>query len=212
MLILSPIEQFQVFPVLFISNLSFYLVLIFILLLLIEKQPFIFQKHIQWWFPNFKSIESHLFILLTIWFMILFSNLIGMMPYSSTITAQIVMVICLSLPLFIAINIKGISLHGWNIFYLILPAGAPIALIPAIAALELLSYLIRVLSLTLRLGANMVAGHILMKIMLYALMSTPLAAVLIVPIVGLELMVAGIQAYVFLTLSLSYYQDVFLPH
>jgi F0F1-type ATP synthase membrane subunit a len=95
---------------------------------------------------------------------------------------------------------------------LILPAGAPLALIPVISFLELFSYLIRVFSLTLRLFANMLSGHILMKIILYAVLSTPLLSLLLIPIVLLELMVACIQAYVFLTLTISYYQDVYVPH
>lgn len=95
---------------------------------------------------------------------------------------------------------------------MILPAGAPLALIPVLAFLELFSYCIRVISLTLRLFANLLSGHILMKIILYAVLSTPLLSLLLLPIVLLELMVACVQAYVFLTLVLSYYQDIFVPH
>ncbi len=208
----SPIEQFKIFPVFYLTNLSFYLVLIFFSLILLQNNKFLFQKHIEWWFPNFKNVESHIFILLTIWFLILFSNIIGMIPFSNTITAQTVIVLSISIPTFIAINILGIRLHSWNLFYLILPAGAPLALTPVIAALEAFSYIIRVVSLTLRLFANLLSGHILMKIILYAILSIPLLSVVLLPIVILELMVAGIQAYVFLTLTLSYYQDVFLPH
>lgn len=211
-MIFSPIEQFKVFPVFHLTNLSFYLVLIFFSLILFQNNKFIFQKHIEWWFPNFKNVESHIFILLTIWFLILFSNLIGMIPFSNTITAQTIIVLSISIPTFFAINVLGVRLHSWNLFYLILPAGVPLGLVPVIAFLEAFSYFIRVVSLTLRLFANMLSGHILMKIILYAILSMPLLSILLLPIVLLELMIAGIQAYVFLTLTLSYYQDVFLPH
>ena len=135
-----------------------------------------------------------------------------MIHYNNTITAQTIIVLSISIPTFFAINIFGINLHSFNIFYLILPVGAPLLLIPVISFLELFSYLIRVFSLTLRLFANMLSGHILMKIILYAILNFPFLSILLIPIVLLELMVACIQAYVFLTLTISYYQDVIVPH
>jgi ATP synthase subunit 6 len=135
-----------------------------------------------------------------------------MVPYSNTVTAQTIIVLCISVPTFIAINIVGIRNHGFNIFYLFLPVGVPMALTPVITAIETLSYFIRLLSITLRLFANMVSGHILVKIIIYALISMPLLSLLLVPIIILEIGIAFIQAYVFLTLVISYYQDVFLPH
>ena len=210
-MILSPIEQFTIFPIFQISNLTIYLFLA-ILSFIFLNHNYLLQKHIEWWTPNFKNVESNIFIFLTIWFLILLCNIIGMIPYSNTITAQAVIVLSMSVPTFIAINILGMRIHGWNLFYLILPAGAPLGLTPFIAVLELISYMIRTLSLTLRLSANMVAGHILMKILLYSLISLPFLSPIILPIVFLEIIVAGLQAYVFLTLVLSYYQDVLLPH
>jgi ATP synthase subunit 6 len=210
-MIFSPIEQFSIFPIIQISNLTVYFFLAILSFIFLNHQ-YLLQKHIEWWYPNFKNVESNVFIFLTIWFIILLCNIIGMIPYSNTITAQAVIVLSMSVPTFIAINILGISIHRWNIFYLILPAGAPLGLTPFIAVLELISYMIRTLSLTLRLSANMVAGHILMKILLYSLISLPFISPIILPIVILEFIVAGLQAYVFLTLVLSYYQDVLLPH
>jgi F-type H+-transporting ATPase subunit a len=135
-----------------------------------------------------------------------------MIPYSYTITAQAIIVFSIAIPTFISLNIIGLTYHRQNIFYLILPAGAPIFLTPAIAILELISYFIRPLSLTLRLSANMIAGHILMKILLYAIISTPLLSIVLLPIILLELLVALLQAYVFVILITSYYQDIMLPH
>ena len=212
-MILSPIEQFTLYNIIKFSNLSLYLILVFFSIYLFSfLNTFIIQKHIEWWYRNLKNIEDKVFILLSIWLIILISNVIGMIPYSYTITAQAIIVFSIAIPTFISLNILGITYHGKNIFYLILPAGAPIFLTPAIAILELISYLIRPLSLTLRLSANMIAGHILMKILLYALISTPLLSIILLPIILLELLVAFLQAYVFVVLITSYYQDIILPH
>jgi ATP synthase subunit 6 len=135
-----------------------------------------------------------------------------MVPYTATITAQFILVLSITLPLFIGINLMGLSLHGFNLFYLIMPAGVPLGLVPVIAILELLSYFIRIISLTLRLSANMIAGHILMKIILAIFIPLPFMAVSIIPFVILELVVALLQAYVYITLLISYYQDILLPH
>ncbi len=208
----SPIEQFQLYPVVQFSNLSFYLILIMILLYVISNHQSLLSYHISWWYQNLKNIESYIFIILTLWFLIVFANVIGMIPYTNTITAQILLVLSLALPTFIGINIIGLSFHKGNIFYLILPAGAPLPLIPLIAVLELISYLIRTLSLTIRLAANMIAGHVLIKILLYSLLSTPFLSLLLVPILLLELVVAFLQGYVFLVLVISYFQDILVPH
>lgn len=209
----SPIEQFKVYPVVQLSNVSFYLILIIILIYLFSKNESLFSYHIGWWYKNLINLEYYLFIFLTLWFLVLFANIIGMIPYSNTITAQIFLVFSLSLPTFIGINIIGITRHKGNLFYLILPAGAPIGLIPLIAILELISYLIRTLSLTIRLAANMIAGHVLIKILIYSLLgSLPLFSIILLPILLLELVVAFLQGYVFLTLVISYFQDILVPH
>ncbi len=135
-----------------------------------------------------------------------------MLPYNFTLTAQFIIVISITIPVFIGLNLLGISLHGFNIFYLVLPTGVPLPLIPYIVFLEFFAYFVRVLSLTLRLCANLIAGHILMKILLSAFMTMPLFSIFILPIIILEFMVAFLQSYVYITLILSYYQDVFLPH
>lgn len=211
-MIYSPLEQFIIFSFFQWSNVSFTMLLILFFFYLLSKFNFLLSSHIEWWYDNIKIIPSHLFIILTIWFFILFSNLLGMVPYTSTLTAQFILVLSITIPLFIGINILGISLHGINIFYLILPTGVPFILIPYIVFLEFFAYFVRVLSLTLRLSANIIAGHILIKIMLTAFLSLPYLSFLLIPFVVLELLVAFLQSYVFITLVLSYYQDVFLPH
>jgi ATP synthase subunit 6 len=144
--------------------------------------------------------------------MILLINIIGMIPYSITITAQFIFVFSISIVIFISLNILGFKIHKFNLFFLFLPGGVPLALVPAITLLEFLLYFIRAVSLSLRLSANMVAGHILMKILIYAFINIPLLSVIILPIFFLEIMVAFLQAYIYLTLTLSYYQDISIPH
>lgn len=213
-MIFSPLEQFTIIPIILISNISIFIIyIIAILLILISINPFILQKHIEWFYSNLKgNINDHIFILLSIWFIILFSNLIGMIPYSITLTAQFIFVFSISIVVFISINILGFNIHKFNLTYLFLPTGVPFFLIPLIAILEFLLYFTRVISLTLRLSANMVAGHILMKILIYSFINLPIISLVLLPIIMLELMVAFLQAYVFLTLTISYYQDISLPH
>lgn len=212
-MIFSPLEQFTIIPIIELSNLSINLILIILIILLfISNNIFLFQKHMEWWFKNLNNIQDHLFVLLTIWFILLLSNLIGLIPYSLTITSQFIFVLSIALVLFISINILGLKIHKYNLFYLFLPGGVPLLLIPLITILEFFLYFVRILSLTIRLSANMLAGHILMKILIYSFISMPFLSIIILPILFLEIVVAFLQAYVFLTLIISYYQDISLPH
>lgn len=213
MMIFSPLEQFTVFSIFKWSNYTFIFLLICILLFLLSKfNNLILSNHIEWWYPNIKFIKNHLFIILTIWFFILFSNVLGMIPFISTLTAQLILVLSITIPCFIGLNLLGFSIHGFNLMYIILPSGVPLILTPFIAFLEFFSYLIRILSLTLRLSANLIAGHILLKILLSIFLSFPLLSFTILPFIILEFIVALLQSYVYIVLLLSYYQDVFLPH
>lgn len=213
----SPIEQFSIYPILQITNFSITLFIIFITIYLFTYLPsFILLKHFEYWYSNLINKENGIiFIIFTIWLIILFSNLIGMIPYSFTITAQMLLVLSISVPTFISLNLVGISHHYQNIFYLFLPAGVPLFLTPIISFIEMISYFIRVLSLTLRLSANLISGHILIKIILYALLSNFFGlfySLILILIVILELLVAFLQAYVFILLLISYYQDIVIPH
>lgn len=93
-----------------------------------------------------------------------FCNLLGMIPYSFTVTSHIVITFGLAMALFIGINIIGIRTHGFHFLSLFLPAGAPLAMAPLLVMIELVSYSFRVISLAVRLFANMMAGHTLLKI------------------------------------------------
>jgi ATP synthase subunit 6 len=104
-------------------------------------------------------------MLFTIFSFIFFCNLLGMIPFSFTVTSHIVVTLGLASVAFLAINIIGIKTHGFHMLSLFLPAGAPIALAPLLVMIELVSYSFRVISLALRLFANMMSGHCLLKIL-----------------------------------------------
>ena len=157
-------------------------------------------------------------------FMFIFScNIIGMIPYSFTITSHLVVTFGLAMSLFLGINIIGVRTHGFHFLSLFLPAGAPLAMSPFLVLIELVSYFFRVISLAVRLFANMMAGHTLLKILagfawtmisvggiLYIVHLVPL--LVIFAIVGLEFAIAFLQAYVFTVLSCIYLNDAINLH
>ena len=147
----------------------------------------------------------------------------GMVPFSFTVTSHIVVTLGLAMMAFLAINIIGIKTHGFHMLSLFLPSGAPIALAPLLVMIELVSYSFRVVSLALRLFANMMSGHCLLKILAgfaWTMLSAGgvLAFVHIMPllvifaIVGLELAIAFLQAYVFTVLLCIYLNDAISLH
>lgn len=95
---------------------------------------------------------------------LLFSNLLGMIPYSFTITSHIAFTFGLSLSIFIGINIIGLKTHGINFFSLFLPRNVPLIIVPLLVTIEFLSYIVKVFTLAIRLFANMTSGHTLLKI------------------------------------------------
>ena len=104
-------------------------------------------------------------MLFSIFSFIFACNLLGMIPYSFTVTSHIVITLGLAMTAFFSINIVGVKTHGFHIFSLFLPPGAPLALAPLLVMIELVSYSFRVVSLALRLFANMMSGHCLLKIL-----------------------------------------------
>ena len=97
---------------------------------------------------------------------LLISNVFGMIPYSFTTTSHIIVTLFLSTGVFISIGIIGVRKHKIKFLGLFLPAGAPLALFPILIGIETMSYLIRIISLSVRLFANMMSGHILLKVLL----------------------------------------------
>jgi ATP synthase subunit 6 len=105
-------------------------------------------------------------ILFYIFMLILISNLVGMIPFSYTVTSSFIFTFYLALALFTGINLIGVYQHAYSIFAFGVPTGSPLILAPLIAAVEFISYFSRIFSLSIRLFANMMAGHTLLKILI----------------------------------------------
>lgn len=154
---------------------------------------------------------------------ILISNVVGLVPYSFTITSHLILTFSLALASFISINYIGISRHGWNMLSLFLPPGSSMALAILLVPIELVSYIFRPISLAVRLFANMMAGHTLLKVIaVFAWVMTTLGTglwlahfiplMILTLLMGLELAVAVIQAYVFTILICIYLNDAIHLH
>jgi F-type H+-transporting ATPase subunit a len=148
---------------------------------------------------------------------ILFLNLFGLLPGAFTVTSHIVITAAMALFVFIGVTIIGIILHGFHFFMYFVPKGAPMWLMPLMIPIEVLSYFIRPLSLSVRLFANMVAGHVMLAVVggfVFALGIwagwIPLA--FLTAIFGLELLIACLQAYVFTILTCIYLNDAIHLH
>jgi ATP synthase subunit 6 len=146
------------------------------------------------------------------------TNLIGMIPYSFTITSHLFITFSLALTIFIGINIIAIKKHKLHFLGFFLPSGVHIALAPLLVPIEVVSYVARVFSLAIRLFANMMSGHTLLKIIAgfawtmisfggvwYILQLFPL--LIIIAVTVLELGIAILQAYVFTILICLYLND-----
>ena len=153
----------------------------------------------------------------SVFMIVLMGNLLGMVPYSFTFTSHIIVTGALALTVFTLATGVGIVRHGLHFFSLFLPKGLPWFLAPMIVMIEVISYLSRPISLSVRLFANMVAGHTMLKV--FAGFSVMMGIVLgIVPMVvnvalyGLEILIAFIQAYVFAILTCVYLKDAIELH
>jgi F-type H+-transporting ATPase subunit a len=167
--------------------------------------------------------QYYLPLIYTLFIVILISNLLSMIPYSFAVTSHLVYTISLSVVIFLGVTILGASIHLQEFFGLFVPQGCPLALVPLLVFIELLSYLARSVSLGLRLGANILSGHMLMVILggfIYNIMSSGIIYFIIgfIPltvvfgIMGLEFAIAAIQAYVFSILACSYIKEALYLH
>ena len=167
---------------------------------------------------NMLYIVLYFPLIFVIFIFILTCNLLGMIPYSFTVTSHIIVTFFLSLSIFIGVTIIGFAHHGIHFFSFFLPAGAPVVLGPFLVVIELISYISRAFSLAIRLFANMMSGHSLLKILagfawtmlsvggiFYVIHLVPLIIVFI--ITGLEIGIAMLQAYVFTVLTCIYLND-----
>lgn len=246
--ILNPLSQFEITDLLAldtplignihlsITNIGFYLItgLIFILILnllstnynrLVSNNWSISQETL---FATIHSIvvnqinprkgQVYFPFIYGLFIFILINNLIGLVPYSFASTSHFVLTFALSFTIVLGATILGFSKHGLEFFSLLVPAGCPLGLLPLLVLIEFISYLSRNISLGLRLGANIMSGHMLLSILsgfTYKIMTSgiifffvgllPLA--FIIAFSGLEIAIALIQAQVFVVLSCSYIKD-----
>lgn len=152
----------------------------------------------------------------SVFMFVLFGNMLGMLPYSFTYTSHLAVTFALAAFIFVAVTLIAIAKHGMKFFSFFLPHGVPIAMAPLLIPIEIISYLSRPVSLSVRLFANMMAGHTLLKVV--AGFVIPLGIFGAVPVVGLvavtalELLIAFLQAYIFTILTCIYLNDAVHLH
>lgn len=152
----------------------------------------------------------------SIFFFVLLGNLLGMVPYMFTFTSHIIVTFTLAMIVFLFVTILGIVLHGFHFFSLFMPKGVSLLLAPVLVPIEMISYLARPISLSVRLFANMMAGHVVMKVfagfvvMMGVFGIAPMA--LNVVLTGLEIIIALLQAYIFTLLTCVYLNDAVNLH
>jgi len=244
----SPLEQFQIIPIIplhfgiidvSITNETIILGVVFFLTvsiaLAISKKDssfyiipgrfqaildIIYKLILALVIDNIRDIKGQYFfpLVFAIFLFVLSLNLIGLVPYSFTLTSHLVITLAISLGLFIGINIVCVRIHGMKFFSLFLPSGTSIVLALLLVPIELISYVFKPVSLSIRLFANMMAGHTLLKVIagfastlmanvgvLFLLHYIPL--LILIPLFGLEFGVALIQSFVFSILICIYLND-----
>lgn len=152
---------------------------------------------------------------MTLFLFILFVNYLGLVPMSFTATSHIAVTAVLGFGVFIAVTVLGFVLNGPAFLGMFWMKDAPLALRPVIAIIEIISYFVRPVSHSVRLAGNIMAGHAVIKVFAgFAAIAaiSPLSVLAIVAIYGLEVLVAGIQAYVFTILTCVYLKDAVHPH
>jgi F-type H+-transporting ATPase subunit a len=245
-MLISPLEQFEILVLRpqtwhgwdnSITNASIFLFFVFILISLIFSLGlykakiiptriqyiceiiFLFVIDIIKQQAGTKGLK-YLPFLFSIFILILFSNLIGLLPFAFTPTSHLLFTLSLAFSCNLGLAIIGFYENGRQFLQLFVPKGGPKWLMPLIVVIEFLSYLLRTLSLSIRLFANMMAGHTLLHILasfITAFINNGFLAlsifpfILVVAVIILELGIAFLQAYVFLILLCIYLNDSFNP-
>jgi F-type H+-transporting ATPase subunit a len=159
----------------------------------------------------------------TLFIFLLFGNMLGLIPYSYTFTSQIVVTFALAAFVFLGVTLVALLKHGLHFFSFFVPPGAPKVLIPFLVVIEVVSYFVRPVSLSVRLFANMLAGHTMLKVFAglavlitsaggAAVAGSILPFLALIGLTGLEVLVAGLQAYVFTILTCMYLNDALHLH
>ena len=160
--------------------------------------------------------KDYFSLVLSVFLFVLFGNLLGMIPYGFTITSHIIVTFTLAFMVFLIVIFVGLKHHGLHFFSLFLPEGAPLLMAPLLIPIEVLSFFSRPISLSVRLFANMMAGHTILKV--FAGFTVALGVFGIAPLLvnaalmSLEFLVAILQAYVFTILTCLYLKDAIHLH
>jgi F-type H+-transporting ATPase subunit a len=158
----------------------------------------------------------------TLFMFVLFANMIGLIPYSFTVTSQLIITASLALLVFVIVVGYGFWRNGLRFFNLFVPKGVPIYILPAIVVIEILSFLSRPISHSVRLFANMLAGHITLQVFagfiimlagfgILGWLGAVIPLALVIMLTALEFLVAFLQAYVFAILTCIYLNDAIHP-
>jgi|SaaInl85LU_5_DNA_1037374.scaffolds.fasta_scaffold03108_2 ATP synthase subunit 6 len=244
----SPLEQFEITPIfsflipakIAFTNSSFFLLItIFVTLaffiIILSNSTVVPNRWQSITEMTYEFVQGMLYealqergndffpIIFTTFVFVFACNILGMVPYTFTVTSHIIFTFSLGMIIFLGLNIIGLRKHGLHFFSLFLPPGAPLALALLLVPIELISYVFRVIALSVRLFANMMAGHTLLKILatfawkmltiggiFLIIQLFPLAV--IIAITGLELAIAFLQAYVWTTLTCLYLSDALNLH
>ena len=164
-----------------------------------------------------KKAKPYFSFIFSLFIFVLFCNMVGMLPYSFTVTSHIIVTLAFALFIFIGVTILGFVIHGFKYLKIFVPSGVPMVLLPIIMIIEIISYLSRPVSLSVRLFANMMAGHTMLKVFGGFVISLGLVAgwlplTFSVALTGLEILVAFLQAYVFAILTCIYLNDALNLH
>ena len=147
---------------------------------------------------------------------ILFANFAGLIPYTFTVTSHIVVTFMFAGFVFLAVTLIGLWKHQLKFFSLFMPPGVPIYLAPLLVPIEVISYLTRPVSLSVRLAANMLAGHTMLEVFAGFVVALGIFGfapfLFVIAIYGLEVIVAFLQAYVFAVLTCLYLSDALHLH
>ncbi|CAM9258556.1 unnamed protein product [Discosporangium mesarthrocarpum] len=249
-LLYSPLEQFQILPIvscglgfvdLSITNAMLSTIFILSFCFFLQHSLVLYGRNLipGPWQLVFESLYSMIAALVWdsvgqkgqkyfpfiffIFFFVLISNVSGLVPYSFTITSHLIQTLVLALMVFIGAMIICASTHGFHMLSLFLPGGTSLALAFLLVPIEIVSYIFKPLSLAVRLFANMMAGHTLLKVIAgfgwamvgsggFLLLAHILPLSVLVILFGLELAVALIQAYVFTILTTIYINDALVLH
>jgi F-type H+-transporting ATPase subunit a len=249
----NPLEQFETYDFLYLlmpifgftklslTNMGFYLILVVSIVLamnllasnhysLVPSRWSISQESISTSVLNLvrSSIgpkhEIYFPFVYSVFLFILIGNLVGLIPYSFTVTSGFVLNIGLSTAIMIGVTIIGFQRHGLGFFAYFIPSGTPLGLVWLLIGIEVISYLARAVSLGVRLAGNMISGHVLLKIiamfgwnligsnLLVTILGVGFTLVFLFLLCALELGVAALQAYVFTILLCTYIQDALNLH